>query len=174
MRTLRLSLVGSAILALLGGMGGAAMAQDDEAGSLDWTQSTMFSGTSTYKAVGFGSRTEEDILRQRGFTTECTEEMSDPRVSGVSTTTWDNDCYPWIGCVGWGTFELVGPDGSWVGTFTQTLGHGDEGLMLNTAIGEGTDGYEGWAYIAHSTSPDPYMQGTIEGFVFPGDSPPLR
>jgi hypothetical protein len=178
MRTLRLSLAGTVILALLGGLTGAVVAQSEEASeptlNPDMLATALFDGTTSCQTTGFGSHTETDFWDvRRDFVSECTEAMSDPRVSGTNTITWDLDCSG-FGCVGWGTFELVGPDGSWVGTFTRTLGHGDEGLALTTAVGEGTDGYEGWAYIAHSTSPDPYMQGTVEGFIFPGDPPPLR
>ena len=59
-------------------------------------------------------------------------------------------------------------------SYTQTLAHGDDGRALTTAISEGTGAYEGWTYISHSTGVDPYMQGTVEGFVFPGDPPPMR
>jgi hypothetical protein len=184
MRTLRLSLVGTVILALLGGLSGAVVAQSEEASeptlNPDMLATAIFDGTASCQVVGFGTQTETDLWGsvRRDFVSECTETMSDPRVSGTSTTTWDADC-SFFGCVTWGTFELVGPDGSWVGTFTHTLGHGEGDLLVGdlqfgTAIGEGTGAYEGWAYVAHSTSSDPYMKRTVEGFVFPGDPPPRR
>ena len=172
MRTLRLALMGTVILALPGVSGGAVLAQDEEPPEdLDWTQSTMFTGTETCKVVGFGERSEEDIIRQRGFTSECLEEMSDPRVSGVNTATWDSDCYPFIGCVTWGTFEIAASDGDWAGTFTATSGHGEQASMMMTATGSGTDAYEGWVYVGHSVTPDPYVNGTVDGFIYLGDPP---
>ncbi len=172
MRTLRLSLAGTVSLVLLLGVGASGLAQDEEPPeNSDWLKSTIFTGTETCKVVGFGERTEEDITRQRGFTSECLEEMSDLRVSGVNTVAWDSDCYPFIGCVSWGTFELAGPDGVWVGTFTGTSPHGEQDSMMTTATGSGTDAYEGWAYVSHSSSPDPYVKGTVDGFIYLRDPP---
>jgi hypothetical protein len=171
----RSTLVGAIVLGLLAGLPAMTVAQSEEpAGQLDWTASTTFSGTSSCTVVGFGERTEEEIIRQRGFTSECTEEMSDPRVSGVSTTTWDQDCYPSIACVSWGTFELAGPDGTWVGTFTGTGAHGEQSASLGMGIGRGTGAYEGWVYIVHTSSPDPYLQTNVEGVIYLGDPPAIE
>ena len=169
MRTLRLSLMGTVILSLLGGVGGAVTAQDAESpGNLDWTQSRRFDGSSTCKQVWSRTNSEEGIAEQRGVTSECSDEMSDPRVSGPMTITFDSDCYPWLGCVQKGTFDLAGPDGDWVGTFTASGPHRDEGVsQLGTRLGEGTGAYEGWVYIAHWSSLDyPFGHTAVDGFVY--------
>jgi len=179
MRTLRLSLAGTVMLALLGGVGTGVMAQDEGAAeptlNPDFLATATVDGTQSCQFTEFGTQTENEVWgsMRRDFVVECVEEMSDPRVSGTSTSILNGDCDA-FGCVMWGTFELVGPEGSWVGSYTTTLGHGDDWHGLGTAIGEGTGAYEGWTYITHSTAFDPYLERTVEGFVFPGDAPPMR
>ena len=151
-----------------------AAAQDEEPTlNPDMLATAIVSGTESCEIVEFGSLTETGVWAnvRRDFVVECVAEMSDPRVSGISTSSLNTDCSS-FGCVMWGTSELVGPEGTWVGDYTMTLGHGDDGHSLSTSIGEGTGAYDGWTYIANTTSVG--MEGTIEGFVFPGDPPPMR
>ncbi len=91
MRTLRLLLSGTLAMALLGGLGGAVVAQDEDA------------------AVGLvhvtGTQVEGDLVpgewaqvgavgQMRGASTANRSEMSDPRVSGAVTVEVNFDEYP--------------------------------------------------------------------------------
>ena len=71
MRTLRLSLVGSVILVLLGGMGGAAMAQEADAPAL-WVTGP---GTQAPCEVGDVETVIEDgpVTGHRGLTITCAD-----------------------------------------------------------------------------------------------------
>ncbi len=171
MRTLRLSLAGTVMLTLLGGLGSAVVAQDAEsAGNPDRDQSRTFDGSSTCPVHYSSTNTEWGIQQQRGVTIECNDEMSDPRVSGPLTITYDRDCYPWLGCVEKGTFRLAGPDGNWIGTYTASSSHLDEVSMLGTRVGEGTGAYAGWVYIAHWSTPQT-MDFAVDGFIYSPSGP---
>jgi hypothetical protein len=173
MRTMRVSLVGTVTLALLGGLGGTVLAQGEEpAENLDWVLGATFSGTSECMVTGFGE--VNDANQRRGYVSECTVSTSDPRASGTNTIDWDSDCNPGIGCVAWGTFELVGPDGTWEGSFTgSTVGSGEDIRDMDVAVGRGTGAYEGWTLIAHAATPEanPFA-GTYDGLIYLGDPPP--
>ena len=71
MRTLRLSLVGTVILALLGGVGGAVTAQDPEAAT--WTHVTGRTVEGEWNVEGTPARWEDSIefrpSRSQTFTT---------------------------------------------------------------------------------------------------------
>jgi hypothetical protein len=86
MRTLRLSLVGTVILMLAGGI--PALAQEASPGAV-WV-----TGTATCPTVEEGTTTIVDgVVQHRGMVAECSYTSSDPRVGEPTTNTSDWDCY---------------------------------------------------------------------------------
>ena len=168
MRTTRVFLVGTVTVALLGGLGGAVVAQGEE------MLGATFGGTSECMVTGFGETNDAD--QRRGYASECTVNTSDPRASGTNTIAWDSDCNSGIGaCVGWGTFDLAGPDGTWEGSLTgSTVGSGEDIRDMDVMVGRGTGAYEGWtliAFIAGTEFGNPFA-GTIDGLIWFGEPPP--
>ena len=123
MRTLRLSLAGVVILALLGGLGGAVVAQDGEPTfNPDMLATALVSGSETCQFTEFGSMTETDIWAnvRRDYKMECVVEMSDPRANGTYTESdfvgdgYDSEsAQPSVAALGHVT--LVNDEGSWSG-----------------------------------------------------------
>jgi hypothetical protein len=122
MRTLRLSLVGTVILMLLGGLAGTVVAQDE--GDTEQVLITPFRGTIT--ASRFDDSDEEywvdpDGARHaRGARHEETYEWDDDRLPSLKRMAFNFDMYPnegsgdvWILT---GTVRMDGPEGYWEGT----------------------------------------------------------
>jgi len=125
MRILRLSLAGTVLLALLGGMGGPVIGQEDEPWTADWltpTEEHVFSSTGcqfdkSQREADYGPGGGEEI---RGLRWICEVTFSDPRLSSTQTTIFNEHCFVEGGCVNWGTMEIVGADGTRRGWFTGT------------------------------------------------------
>ena len=165
MRTLRLSLAGTVILTLLGGLGGVILAGDENAPAAD--RPHQVSGTNLgYRIFESGANTREDgRTLQRGYGSYDTIEMDDARLSGTLYHVWNRDYLPY-GQVLTGTVELVNDDGSWVGTMRGYKVGGHDWQMELT----GTGAYEGHAALLEFRALDGYRQ-EVEGFVFPGTLP---
>jgi hypothetical protein len=166
MRTLRMSLAGTVILMALGGLSSMVMAQEDP-GTADWVI-----GTDADCAVVQGPEATTDgaLSSYRGMGLACTAEMSDPRLSGPASKTYNEDCYDEWPCVYWGTHEIAGPDGTWVGAYTGTF---DPGQQANGYFAySGTEAYDGLAFVgrAYGAFGAP---ATVEGIVYEGSPPPL-
>ena len=170
MRTLRLSLAGTVILVLLGGLGSVVTAQDeplDPMGASFWT--ATFTDVEP-PAVAFtpGPGYDEAI----GVASEGLLEASDPRISGRWRQVMDMRRYEsrepdGMPVTVWtATARLDNDDGAWVGTFTG-FWDGDVGREWNVLRGEGA--YEGLTAVFRWL-PEEYEQ---EGVIFPGDLPPL-
>ena len=164
MRTLRLSLVGTVIVMLLGGSGGMVLAQEASPAP-GTTVPVVFSG--------------EEWPRTQKL------EASDPRVSGRFTQTEDNLVDIPDGAVGagqgggvwWGTYTLQGPDGDWVGPWVQLAGYDFPSVSRVLATLEGTQAYEGLAALLWITLPagwDGQGPGTVEGVIYEGSAPRLE
>jgi hypothetical protein len=170
MRTLKLTIVGTVTLALLGGLAGAVAAQSEEADVIVGPSATWVTFTEQECSVGEVTPVQDGaIQRTRGVVATCDVTMSDPRVSGTATVVSNYDCHAEAGCVTWGTQELVGPDGSWIGSYTGTIDAAftERGFtVLN-----GTAGYEGLTFIVHATAP---LGGTppVAGIIYEGEVPP--
>ena len=103
-----------------------------------------------------------------GLTMSCRDTASDPRVTGRATTVWSCDCQYGIGSPTWGTYELEGPDGSWVGPRNGTRAMDGSGHSF--AVLEGTGAYEGLTYMVDWTHA-PNGMTDLEGVIFEGAPP---
>jgi hypothetical protein len=146
MRTLRLSLVGVVTLALLGGLGGAAMAQEEEQTATHVT-GRVVSG-----------------------------EWSDPRLPPMMTGRMNLDAHwretdailPWAS-----THRLDGPDGAWTVTERGFM-EADGAFALLVLTGEGA--YEGLSAMLVEVVLEAYTgddETILEGYIFEGGLPPL-
>ncbi len=177
MRRLRLSLVGTVIVVLLGGLGGAVLAQDDGASGSGYT---LISGTTTaeqWHADAEQSWEEDGVLYSRGMVGEWTVWWSDPRLpskmwhrldyEGYGTDESDGGVTPYATSV-----LLMDDQGSWVGT-GRGVGY-DEGFVQTVLVGEGA--YDGLYAIIdrHDTvlsNGHPMRQ--FVGFIFEGELTPM-
>ena len=119
MRTLRASLVGTVILALLAGLSGAVVAQDEPADPM--MAPAVVTGTIGFgPEISPGSETfDAGVSRYEGDVCVLYYEASDPRLDGEVTLATNALEYatPHIG-VEATTRVLVNDDGRWVGTDT--------------------------------------------------------
>ena len=111
MHARRLLLVGTVSLGLLVILAAPAIGQTESA---TWVTGTMDCGRAEQ-----GTSQEDDSVRLDQFPGQCTATMSDPRVSGTSESDIQEACFklPDEPCMMFGTTEIAGPDGTWVGAF---------------------------------------------------------
>jgi len=165
MRTLRLSLVGTVTLVLLLGAV-PSLAQNGH--------DTAVTGTlSCHLAGGMTADGDTSVTLER-FPTECIAVFDDPRVSGTARSDITEACFKGAAssdaCVLWGTIELSGPDGTWVGT-VGSIPDGTLSTLPAWSVMEGTGEYEGWTYWMHTPDQsDPSAKAT--GVVYEGPLPP--
>ena len=163
MRTLRLSLTGTVILVLLGGLSGAVVAQDEPA---DPMAHAVVTGT-----IGFGP--EENLHY----------EASDPRLDGEVTLTQNRLGYETPGISIEATVRVLeNDDGRWVGTDTG-LGVSDsivtDGIEYDTSfrvtylnidfiVLHGEDAYEGLTAVIVEDWEAPFGEpATFVGAIVP-------
>jgi hypothetical protein len=147
-----------AVCLAIGGM--PALAQAETAGAV-WVTGTGTPGV----LVEAGTQTQAgDVLQTRGEVFTDTMEMSDPRVSGTGTGTWNQDWYPGDIGISWGTYRLENEGGAWSGTFTSA--DGTPTVSSGFLVGEG--GYEGLTYYWHQDMGD---EISVVGVIFPGEAP---
>ncbi len=106
--------------------------------------------------------------------------MSDPRVSGPESLTFNDDCFGTTGgrwaCVIWGTASITGPEGSWACSYTGSTdptGRNDGAILRVCA---GTGGYSGLTFMAQQavsfSGTADFGDGTsIQGVVYEGSPP---
>ncbi len=123
--------------------------------------------------------TEPGVRHEVGYQCEAqTWTLSDPRLTGAATTTWNADVYRVDGAevtVSAGTYDLRNDGGGWLCHYASDLAHGS-GLFTNadndetvTCLGNG--GYEGLtAILVNDWTKDPV---TVTGLIFPGEVPPV-
>ena len=181
MRTLRLSVAGTLALALLGGLGGALLAQDEENAPATVTHVTgeAFSD----RTVNQGAYAEVDGGEQmRGNVFEHDIDWSDPRLpslmrlrENVNVYSIDDDhaAWSWVGSV-----RLEGDEGAWTGT---EYGLGEESaegpltLQPRMMLLSGEGAYEGLSAMLQrqheviTTASRP----VFEGYIFAGELPPM-
>jgi hypothetical protein len=170
MRTMRLSLVGTVILALLYGLGAAplvVMAQVDEL-TATWVTGTSSPG----EMLPPESMIEGPPNLVRGMGLTSTVDWSDPRLPAAMTTMVNIDEHPleFGNAATWAqAHRLDGPDGAWVGVgYGAVFPEGEVGLILLT--GEGA--YEGLGAVLKVIPPD---DGEViyEGYLYDTGLPPL-
>ena len=165
MRTLRLSVAGTVLLALLGGAGSVAVAQMEGVAFV----------TGTGPCAEDPGRTIEDdgVVELHHFTLQCTSDMSDPRLSGPTVIDMQQFCLKEEGghvCMGRGTQQITGPDGGWVGT-DGWVSAASRSEAPGWGVLEGTGAYEGWTFWFHVPSvTDP--TAIISGLLYVGPPPP--
>jgi hypothetical protein len=174
MHTLRLSLAGTVILGLLVGVVGSVgvLGQSEDATA----QTVHVTGTQIPDSFTSGDTQQVgDVVQVRDGSAVHTLEMSDPRVSGTVTVVFNLDEYlPDEAGFQWGTSRLENGGGAWVGEWSGVFwtppGAGDSVWDFSTwAVGEGE--YEGLTFYYRISGIGPDRD--VEGFIFPGDPPPL-
>ena len=169
MRTLRLSLVGTVLLALLGGVSGGVLAQTDEAPT-----ATYVTGGEVSTGQGDGPYREKEMA------------WSDPRLPSRMFYEFIIDDHlathpdgPAMAGRMTRSYRLDGPEGAWTGT-GRVLGwgmrpasaeeHEETWIEMLTLSGEGA--YEGLSAtlvrVIYGGDIGPY-----EGFIFEGGHPPF-
>jgi hypothetical protein len=188
MRASRRSLVGTICLSLLGGLGSAVAAQWGDAKVIRGTIADCVvtaPGTTTLVGVtSEGPRQIRDRVESCSFLEgpDAGWTVGDARLAGTGTNRLDLDVtQPNAGMwdreqvsstVRWGTWEIVGPDGSWVGPWVALGGR------PYTLVAEGTGAYAGLTLVAEM--PVLYRDaegndgGVFEGLLYEGPPPPWR
>ena len=164
MHARRLLLVGSVSLGLLVILVAPAFGQTD---STAWVTGKLDCGR-----AGQGTSQEDASVRLDQFPGQCTATMTDPRVSGTSESDIQEVCFKLPGepCMLFGTTEIAGPDGTWVGTFG-SVNDMTLGKLPSWGVLEGTGAYEGWTYV--SFTPDQLdPNAVVTGILYEGPPPP--
>jgi hypothetical protein len=169
MRTLRLSLAGTVVPALLAGLGVAVLAQADSAYSTGGTWMSLVEEqcrtTTAYNRVNQPNGDYQ--VRDLGVT--CAAPGDDPRLGEYMTYELNEDCFADGGCINWGPISQEGPDGSWSGWFAGT--EDPDADTYITIVMTGAGGYEGLTHIRHATGPFDALDHA--GVIYEGDPPPL-
>lgn len=113
------------------------------------TGTIRVTGTETCEDMTIGSTgtsiTDGDVQRVRGAGGACMEFASDPRVSGASMRTFNEDARWSDGsATWWGTMEIPGDTGTWTGVWSGTLDTAGNVAITGTCIGSGA--YAGLEY----------------------------
>ena len=163
MRTLRLSLLGTMILALLGGLSGAVLAQEEE--GTEPVSATYFDGVRHWRDPGpegeFHYLMEMSDPRASGMVTEYGDvgheykfKTPDPPQAWMVPMLLENDEGTWEGVGSW----VYHPEMGWHGSAWMT----------------GDGAYEGLTVYLHAVR-DRYShsQMPFEGVIFEGPTPPM-
>lgn len=115
-----------------------------------------------------------ETLHGRDATMECVDNVSDPRVSGTVSLTFNYEAWTtdltggWVG-VQWGDVKLEQADGAWTGFWSGVI---YPGLRDDVAIWyRGSGAYDGLVYTAHASGSLGDYQ--LEGLIYPGEFPPV-
>lgn len=176
MRRLRLALAWTAVLTLLGGMGGTVSAQETDVASFDGPhrvtgQITRFV-TWTTQEVDWN---EERQVEERSIYVENPITMDDPHLSGLLRREWNYETYGGtrergLGEVMAGRAELVTDGGgSWVGITRGYVSYGPRSHFWQFEL-TGTGAFEGHTALLWTQGPGGGPHA-VEGFVFPGPLP---
>ena len=182
MRTLRLSLAGTVILALLGATGGVAMAQD---GQEETFGATYVTGTTT-SLMDIASAIpafEEARVSLYGEAQIREVEWSDPRLPASMRLTQNLDYYDidrdeLIGAIPLIQNVLLEDQvGAWTGTVYGLLEETIDGRIPQTVlmILDGEGAYEGLSAMLRTTG-EPPAQGEAadwEGYILEGEMTPI-
>jgi hypothetical protein len=169
MRTLRLSLAGMVMLALLGGLGGVTLAQEDT----DGAKVTHVTGTRVsavedaidewWEADGIG--------HGRGLHATETIEWSDPRLPSELQIMQNIDALGQEAVVTGATL-LEGPEGYWTGEFTAYCDPDSDCHGMNTITGHGA--YAGlFAVFRGFWADGPGSDWVFDGVIYEGEALPM-
>lgn len=173
MRTIRLSLVGTVILSLLGGLGAAAVVAQSDEGSVEGpSPATHVTGTRAFTefSEGLTDATEGDLEESYDWRADYVMEMSDPRVTGTLTLLGDyvemQETGPRDSAVGQGPVRLVNDGGTWSGTWSRAA-HPPCGVHTYVWL-FGEEAYEGLTFWSMQCSHQEESTGEIpiEGVIF--------
>jgi len=166
MRKLSMPLAPLAVLALLGAMCGAALAEDsDETMASATVQGTVFfTGVASYGVL----TSDDDALRTEDNGVWLRVDADDDRLDGTGSARYNSSKYPYPLEVLAGIYDFKNEDGRWVGTYTcfvePTLG-----IDRDTVILRGEGAYEGLsAYLLIDWAGS---SGDFIGAIFPGEMP---
>ncbi len=175
MRTMRLSLVGTVILGLLGGLGVVVVAaQTDEGAVEQLSLATYVTGTRDFTEFSEGptDTTEGGLEESYDWRVDYVLELSDPRVAGTLTMLGDyvemQETGPRDTGVGQGSVRLVNDGGTWAGTWSRAA-HPPCGVHTYVwLVGEGA--YEGLTFWSMECSHqvEPTDKTPIEAVIFQG------
>jgi hypothetical protein len=199
MRALRLCLAGTIMMALLGGLGGAVLAQAEEASTSGAL--TEFTGRmecydlsmGTIEDVVIATTEAGDLIRRewRGSTLSvAVREISDPRLDGRIAVSFSSDEYliasdepawqlsgvdpdVWPRGVVASTYRLTNDDGSWHGSRYQNW-YPDGDSSTTTAVYTGEGAYEGLIAVMEMDFDElnPVCAWDVHGYVIEGELPP--
>jgi hypothetical protein len=176
MRTWRLSLVGTVIVVLLGGLSVGVVAQEDDAEEVSTGLSPVTGTIIEGEQHGLYSTSyDADRIRRRGAVYEDPIEMDDARLSGTLWQTWSRDELPdssgdFVGRNGeliTGTTEITNDAGSWVGKMRGYIDPVTNQYHFQIDL-TGTGAYEGYSALLYAKGPSTW---DVEGLVFPGTLP---
>jgi len=176
MRTLRMALAGMTMVALLVGVTGAVVAQEDDAEEV----STAASPVTGRIADGrqdqpYSISNDADRARFRDAVYVDPIEMDDPRLSGTLWQAWSRDAlrntsggrYGAFGQLISATIEITNDEGSWVGKSRGYI-HPETSHMHFQIDLAGTGAYEGYSALLYAKGPSDW---DVEGLIFPGPLP---
>ena len=169
MRALRMTLAGTVILALLGGLGSAVAAQtEDEPASAAITAGAPGGDIVEPGTIEFG----EGVIQYRDvIQTGTIEDPSDPRFSG--TWTWTSNRDQHSGTTSFditsGFFRVENELGAWQGLPTVWLDYGGGFTRPATVVFTGEGAYEGWTIVAEFNTLGGWG---FDGVIYEGDVPP--
>ena len=170
MRPLRLALTGVVAMALLGGLGGAVVAQDVPADPMAPVEVT---GKFVDLTCGGSAGTRSGPRVEGGQTTcEVDNEWSDPRLEG--TETYTSNEFRYLGgsglTIGHYVHDIVNDDGAWrmrPQFRFESFGQGPENFS-GTWVLDGEGAYEGLIAVLAKGSDD---SDPVRGFIIEGDLP---
>jgi hypothetical protein len=166
-----MSLAGMVILALVAGLGGAVVAQEEEEMLVTATRVTGTKVSQVWDDSQAAFTTDEHgVEGMRGMPIRETFEWSDERLPALKTGIWHNDAH-WLSdseaVLAWtGANRLDGPEGSWSGTatgFWEPMAN--SGFGLDIYVGEGP--YEGLTAVFQCTGT------TCDGYILESGLPPM-
>lgn len=176
MGTLRLSLVGTVVVVLSQVTAASVVAQSE-----DPARTVQVTGISSCTHVQEGTSSRVGIGRNqhRDAISECTTEMSDPRVSGTWRSILNEDCYlvegtNYFACVMWGTEVLDDDEGGWECSWTGMSDLWGENEGRGFGVCSGTGGYAGLTFVGERVfgGAEDFGDGTnTHGVIFEGPPP---
>lgn len=189
MRTLRLSLVGTVILALLGGLSATVLAQDEEAAASDAPTEVapgaapdsesqeavavrggirVFFGDPYKSGESYTGDGGSSISTGYGWQGRITE-MSDPRLNGMFRMVLDEVTYSNAGDIITASIRIDNDEGSWIGT---ERGYRDPSSGWHSqALVSGSGAYEGLSALLFVVDNLSRLGEDMHGFIFPGAMP---